>query len=93
MHPRPEQTFFSDPSLDRAMGMIMTLAAELYVARDHVRVLESLLVEKGVLEATEVAQFAPSAEEQPAWDQDRDAFVSALMANVEGRQQSTGLGQ
>ncbi len=45
MNSRPEQTFFADPAMDRAMGLIMTLAAELYVTRDHVRVLETVLVD------------------------------------------------
>ena len=33
--PRPEQTFFPDPALDRAMGVIMALATEVYVMRDR----------------------------------------------------------
>lgn len=92
MNPRPEQTFFQDSSVDRAVGMVMTLAAELYVARDHVRVLETLLVEKGILEAGEVASFAPQPEAQAQWDSDRDAFVSALMENMRAEQVSKGMG-
>ncbi|MBT6276563.1 MAG: hypothetical protein HOI95_20810 [Chromatiales bacterium] len=85
MDSRPEQTFFEDPAVDRAIGMIMVLAAELYVARDHNRVLESLLVDKGILDADEVARFVPNASQAAAWETERDAFVAALMANVEGR--------
>ena len=32
---RPEQTFFADPALDRAVGMIMALATEVWVMRDR----------------------------------------------------------
>ena len=31
--PRPEQIFFPDPSVDRAMGILMALATEVYVLR------------------------------------------------------------
>ena len=91
MEQLPEQTFFTDPALDRAMGMIMTLAAELHVTRDHVRVLEALLVDKGVLEEGEVARFEPPADLEAEWTLDRDAFIAALMENVQGRQASRGL--
>ena len=35
----PEQSFFADPALDRAMGVIMALATEVYVLRDRLRAL------------------------------------------------------
>ena len=88
---RPEQTFFADPALDRALAMIMTLGAELYVTRDHVHVLEALLVSKGVLEPDEVERYAPDPAAAEARSADRDAFVHALMANVQGHQVSKGV--
>ena len=33
--PQPEQTFFADPALDRAFGVVMALATEVWVMRDH----------------------------------------------------------
>ena len=91
MTTRPEQTFFTDPAMDRALAMIMTLAAELYVTRDHAKVLEALLVEKGVLEPDEVEGYTPDGDAVRARDADRDAFVRALMASVQGRQASKGI--
>ena len=91
MTSRPEQTFFADPAMDRAMGLIMTLAAELYVARDHVRVLETILVEKGVIRPDEVEQFVPSPEQREQWEADRDHFVGALMQQIRGEQVSKGV--
>ena len=32
----PEQTFFPDPALDRAFGVVMALAQEVWVLRDRV---------------------------------------------------------
>ena len=36
---RPEQTFFDDPALDRAFGVVMALATEGYVQHDRLRAL------------------------------------------------------
>ena len=44
-----EQTFFEDPALDRAFGVVMALATEVYVLRNRQQALERLLEEAGVL--------------------------------------------
>ncbi len=90
MKPRPEQTFFDDPALDRAVGMIMTLASELYVLRDRQRCVEKILAGKGMLEMAELDGYKPSADEAREIALDRDAFVASLMENVLGRQVSKG---
>ena len=43
-----EQTFFKDEALDRAFGVVMALATEVYVLRDRQKAL--LLVEKNLIE-------------------------------------------
>jgi hypothetical protein len=88
MQPRPEQNFFADTAMDRALGLIMTLAAELHVVRDHANVLETLLVEKGVLQIDEVKRFEPTAAQAKVFDAERDEFVAVLMRHVRGDQVS-----
>lgn len=90
MKPRPEQTFFEDPAVDRAVGMIMTLASELYVLRDRQRCLEKTLAAKGLLDIAELDGYTPSPEEAEEIAADRDAFVAGLMEQVLGRQVSKG---
>ncbi len=90
MKPRPEQTFFDDPALDRAVGMIMTLASELYLLRDRQRCLEKMLAAKGMLDIAALDGYKPSDEEAREITADRDAFVASLMENVLGRQVSKG---
>ncbi len=90
MKPRPEQTFFDDPGLDRAVGMIMTLASELYVLRDRQRCLEKMLAARGMLDLAELDFYKPTADEAEEIAADRDAFVASLMENVLGRQVSKG---
>ena len=79
-----DQTFFNDPAVDRLLGAVMTLAAELHVTRDHARVLEKLLIDKGVLRADEVVAFVPDANTAADWDAGRDAFIESLMGALQG---------
>ena len=86
---RPEQTFFEDEALDRAFGVVMALATEVYVLRDRLTALERQLERDGVLDR-EAVSAEPTDEERAASKADRDAFVAGLMQNLLGRQQSAG---
>jgi hypothetical protein len=87
--PRPEQTFFTDPALDRALGIVMALATEVYVLRDRLFALERHLAGQGTLDPARLSG-QPSPEEAAATRADRDAFVAHLMAPVLGLQASKG---
>lgn len=87
---RPEQTFFADPAIDRLMGVVMSLAGEVYVLRDRVRCMEALLVKAGSLQEGALDGFKPSAEQAQASVADRDAFVAHLMDNLLGKQMARG---
>lgn len=91
MTARPEQVFFADPALDRAMGVIMALAAELYVTRDRLRCLERVLEAQGLLEPGQLDAWQPSEAERAAILADRDAFVAHLMGHMTGLQVSKGI--
>ncbi len=86
---RPEQVFFDDPAIDRAFGVVMALATEVYVLRDRLRTVERLLDEKGVLSRGEVDR-EPTPEAVQADAADRQAFVAGLMQPLLGRQVSKG---
>ena len=87
--PRAEQTFFEDEALDRAFGVVMALATEVYVLRDRVQALERLLTESGVI-GERALDGEPSLAERAERAADRDAFVAHLMDNLLGRQVSKG---
>ena len=87
--PRPEQTFFADPALDRAFGVVMALATEVYVLRDRLAALEAQLAARGLLDRAALAA-EPSPEEIAAHAADRDAFVEHLMHHLLGRQVARG---
>jgi hypothetical protein len=88
--PRPEQVFFNDPAIDRAFGVVLALASEVYVLRDRLRALERVLQAKGVAVTAELDDYQPSAEERQRIEADRDAFVRHLLENLLGEQKSRG---
>lgn len=88
--PRPEQTFFADPALDRTMGVVMALATEVYVLRDRLRAMERQLASRGVLDLAALAA-EPGVEDLAADSADRDAFVEHLMVQLLGVQQAKGV--
>lgn len=87
--PRAEQTFFDDEALDRAFGVVMALASEVYVLRDRVQALEALLTENGII-AEGALDVEPDAAAIAANSADREAFVAHLMQNLLGTQVSKG---
>lgn len=87
--PQAEQAFFEDEALDRALGVVMALASEVYVLRDRMQALEALLAETGVI-AAGALDAEPDAAALAASSADREAFVAHLMQNLLGTQMSTG---
>ena len=89
--PQAEQTFFEDEALDRAFGVVMALATEVYVLRDRVQAMERLLTESGALEEGAL-DAEPDAAQIAASTADQEAFVAHLMQNLLGTQASKGAG-
>ncbi len=85
-----EQTFFADPAIDRLMGFVYSLSAEVYVLRDRLARLEGALVQTAAIGVDAVETFQRTPQQVAEAADDRDAFVAALMENVLGRQLSKG---
>ena len=83
----PEQTFFPDPALDRAFGVVMALAQEVWVLKDRVAALEAQLAARGALDVGKLNE-EPASDERAA---EREAFVRHLMQNLLGVQQAKGI--
>ena len=85
--PLPEQTFFSDPVVDRLMGITMALAAEVYILRSRLRTLERSQRQSGhdLADAGELLAHDTEAERQ-----DAAAFVEHLLEPAIGEQQARG---
>ncbi len=87
---QPEQVFFDDPAIDRLLGMVMTLSAEVWVLSDRMRSIEHLLDTQGVLSRADLDTYQPDADTAQAIAAERGAFVKALMDHVISRQKSRG---
>ena len=83
----PEQTFFPDPALDRAFGVVMALAQEVWVLKDRVAALEAQLAARGALDVAKLNE-EPESDERAA---QREAFVQHLMQHLLGVQQAKGI--
>lgn len=79
-----EQTFFADPALDRAVAMLMTLAADLAVVKDRLRALEVLLAQRGIVDDAALDGYVPDAAERARLEAERRADVRELLRNVLG---------
>lgn len=74
-----DRRYFTDRDLDRIVGLVMQLAADLHSAQARSRALEQLLVRQGVLPAGAVDDFAPDETEAAELDAARDAFIARLL--------------
>jgi hypothetical protein len=83
--PRPEQSFFADPAIDRVLAVTMALAAEVYLLRSRVRTLERAQRAAGV----EVLPTL-SKDEAEAERADAAAFVAHVLEPALGEQQARG---
>jgi len=71
--------YFDDPSIDRVLGVVMSLAGEVAVHGERLDTLERVLAAKGLVLPEELAGYEPSPEvagERFRWHQ---AFVERLL--------------
>jgi hypothetical protein len=83
--PQAEQTFFADPAVDRLLGMVFSLTAEVHVLRDRLALLESALAERGVLEAAKLDGLVPEGALESQLAASRSALVRHVLEGLPGR--------
>ena len=77
-------TYFEDPQLDRAVGLVFQLASELHVTTQRLHALEALLTDAGVLEEGALDAFQPDETQADALGRVRDAMMARLLRVVTG---------
>ncbi|MGQ0509129.1 MAG: hypothetical protein ACT4P9_00825 [Betaproteobacteria bacterium] len=80
-----EQTFFADPALDRLLGMVFSLTAEVHVLRDRLAILESALAAKGVVDPASLDHAAPESALEARLGAGRAALVRHVLEGLPGR--------
>ena len=73
------QTFFSDPAIDRLVNVTLSLAAEVQILRDRQRALESLLRRSGIVSPEQIEGWQPEYPERIAADTEKDLFVRNVL--------------
>jgi hypothetical protein len=76
----PDLTFFPDPHVDRVLGVVLELAAEVYVLRDRLQTLERVLEQSATLTEAELDQYQPSETERAERLAARDALIARILA-------------
>jgi len=78
--PVPDQTFFPDPNVDRVLGVVLELAAEVYVLRERLQAVERLLDQNGALSREDIDRAMPSPAERARQLAERDALIARILA-------------
>ena len=83
--PQAEQTFFADPAIDRLVGMVFALAAEVHVLRDRMRLLEDALAQRGIVDPAALDAAIPDGALEGRIAGDRAALVRHVLEGLPGR--------
>jgi hypothetical protein len=82
--PQAEQTFFADPAIDRLVGMVFALTAEVHVMRDRLALLEDALSRRGI-DLSALDNAVPEGALEAKLAADRTALVQHLLEALPGR--------
>jgi hypothetical protein len=76
------QPFCDDPHIDQLLSMIVALGAELSVQSEQLDTLRRLLIDRGILDAASIADYAPSAEAQAERERVRRNLIASLLSSL-----------
>ena len=82
--PQAEQTFFADPAIDRLVGMVFALTAEVHVLRDRLALLENELIQRGVVDPAALDSAIPEGALEAKIAKDRTALVQHVLEGLHG---------
>lgn len=88
---QPEPACFEDPAIDRLMGLVMTLASEVWILNDRLGAMERILADKGIVGDDDRRAWAVDEQSQLTLDAEREAFVRGLLDKLLGLQVSRGV--
>ena len=83
--PQAEQTFFADPAIDRLVGMVFALTAEVHVMRDRLALLEDALRQRGVVDPSALDNAIPEGALEERIAAARTALVQNILEGLPGR--------
>jgi hypothetical protein len=84
----PDLSFFPDPNVDRVLGVVMELAAEVYILRDRLETVERLLERDGVLTRHALDDYEPTEQERAQRLAERDVLIARILAPMTAQSHS-----
>ena len=75
--------YFSDPAVDRLLGMLMTLIGEVSVLRDRLDSVERLIEKGGLFSREEIDAYMPDAEAEAEREDTRRRYIERVMRVVQ----------
>ena len=75
--------YFSDPAIDRLLGMLMSLIGEVSVLRDRLDSVERLIEKGGLFKREDIDQFLPDAEAEAQREKTRKRYIARVMRVVQ----------
>jgi hypothetical protein len=74
------ERFLGDPVLDRMMKVLLSLSQEVYVLRDRLGVVESLLEQRRVISRADLEGHVPGPQDQSRILAERDAYIERVLS-------------
>ena len=74
-----KKSWLGDPILDKMFQVVIRLAGELYVTKDRLTTLETIIEEKGLLDISEIETYSKNAENNEKINEQRDEFIANLL--------------
>lgn len=74
-----KKSWLGDPILDKMFQVVIRLAGELYVTKDRLTTLETIIEEKGLLDLSEIETYSKNAENNEKINEQRDEFIANIL--------------
>ena len=81
--------YFSDPGIDRLLGILMSLVGEVSVLRDRLDSVERLIEKGGLFSREDLENFRPDAEAESEREEIRKQYIERVMRVVQNEYEET----
>ena len=75
--------YFSDPTMDKMLSMILTLMGELSVTRDRLDTVERLIDKNGLFKVNDIENFKLTEEVNQLRTERRSAYIARVLKSVQ----------
>lgn len=77
-----QAVFMDDPAMDHLMTALVSVSTEIWVQARRMKIVERLLEDHGKVTRELIESYKPSAEEEAAWQAERDQFIERTFGSI-----------